>query len=228
MRDIFNHEEMSKLAEENPEEFNEISRSAIEEFIKNSPASRKSKLRKLQAVIDRGIIEFEEDQWKEIVKKFQNSSSEEIIKDIIEYIETISAEQRENRRLYQADLFAKILLLNPSQMQNLAEKNPSQFEKLADLLIVGFIQFASPQKRKRLEGLQWRIDMIRQQSRNHYQALIGIFDLLINKVYSDKGLLYYLDELIDKNENELQPACDILLKAERRKTFALIKNEGGE
>ena len=60
--------------------------------------------------------------------------------------------------------------INFEYWANLASTDPQKFEQLRQDKISAFIEKASSHRQKRLRGLQWRIDLIREQHKDSATA----------------------------------------------------------
>lgn len=78
-------------------------------------------------------------------------------------------------------------LFNFDEWMALAAENPQEFEKRRAEVIGLIIQNAPPHLHKRLHGLQWRIDMVRNQSKNPLGACISISNMMWDFIYSERG-----------------------------------------
>ena len=72
----------------------------------------------------------------------------------------------------------------------LAARDPQGFEELRQEAIDAAIDRArGTQQRRRLQGLQWRIDMVRQQAKTPLAACVHMYDMMWDKVLGDDGML---------------------------------------
>lgn len=77
----------------------------------------------------------------------------------------------------------------------LAMNDPEAFEIARDAAIQGFIASTSIHTRKRLAGLQWRIDMIRRRSKTPMAACQTIYSMMWDQLAGDDGMLESLKTL---------------------------------
>lgn len=67
--------------------------------------------------------------------------------------------------------------------------DPEAFEIERKRFIEGFIASVPEDKRQRLVGLQWRVDMERQRSKTPYAALLQLQRMMWESVLGENGLL---------------------------------------
>jgi len=80
--------------------------------------------------------------------------------------------------------------LDFDEWAELAARDPQGFETLRQETIDAAIDRArSTQQRRRLQGLQWRIDMVRQQAKTPLAACVHMYDMMWDKVLGDEGML---------------------------------------
>ena len=82
----------------------------------------------------------------------------------------------------------------------LAVENPDKFEEERLRNIRALIDSAPDEKRKRLEGLQWRIDMVRGRHKNPLGACIEISQMMNKSMWGEGGLQDALNGLIAPHE----------------------------
>ena len=75
------------------------------------------------------------------------------------------------------------------QWKTLAETDPEAFERRRQAVIESYIGGATPSKRQRLRGLQWRVDLERRRSSNPMQSFLRIYTMMWDSVYGERGLL---------------------------------------
>jgi len=78
--------------------------------------------------------------------------------------------------------------LDFDSMSAIAKQDPSEFERLRQAAIDQFIESAPPQRRKRLRGLQWQIDMQRR-NRTPLSACLRISRMMWDHLLGVDGLL---------------------------------------
>jgi len=72
----------------------------------------------------------------------------------------------------------------------LAARDPQGFEALRQQTIDAVIEKAqSTRQRRRLQGLQWRIDMVRRQAKTPLAACVHMYGMMWDKVLGDDGML---------------------------------------
>jgi hypothetical protein len=80
--------------------------------------------------------------------------------------------------------------------------DPEAFEIERNRFIERFIASVSEDKRQRLYGLQWRVDMERQRSKTPYAALLRLQKMMWESVLGENGLLDSLRAITES------AACD--------------------
>lgn len=70
-----------------------------------------------------------------------------------------------------------------------AEQDPEKFEEMRASLINDFMEQSPEQFRKRLEGLQWQIDQVRNKSSNPMESCLAISNKMWEHFYGEKGLV---------------------------------------
>jgi hypothetical protein len=78
----------------------------------------------------------------------------------------------------------------------LASTDPEQFEQQRSKVLQEAINRARhPHQRQRLQGLQWKIDMIRQNAKTPMAACVRMYDMMWDSVLGDNGMLHALSRL---------------------------------
>ncbi len=80
-------------------------------------------------------------------------------------------------------------------MVELARNDPQAFEDLRKRMVDEVIDEAPEENRRRLVGLQWRVDQERKLAKNPLAACIRISDLMWDSVTGDGGLLEHLNRV---------------------------------
>ena len=75
------------------------------------------------------------------------------------------------------------------QWRQLASQDPAMFEAKRSEMIENVINDASIRGQKRLRGLQWRIDQVRDHSANPLDACISLSNMMWESFASDEGLV---------------------------------------
>lgn len=83
------------------------------------------------------------------------------------------------------------------QWARLAREDPEGFEARRAETIARVIDKVPDHHRKRLEGLQWRVDLMRQHCKNPMAACLSISDLMWETMVGRNGLLESLRALAD-------------------------------
>lgn len=71
----------------------------------------------------------------------------------------------------------------------LAISDPEGFEAMRRKVLQAAIERAPEKRRQRLQGLQWRIDQVRQRSASPMAACISLSDMMWESFAGDQGLL---------------------------------------
>lgn len=79
--------------------------------------------------------------------------------------------------------------LDIEQLRVLASSDPEGFEQRRRELIDAVIDRAPERRRKRLRGLQWRVDQVRSRSSNPLAACISLSDMMWEAFAGSNGLL---------------------------------------
>ena len=74
------------------------------------------------------------------------------------------------------------------QWSELASRDPDAFEERRREMIESMIEAASLRCQKRLRGLQWRIDQVRDHSPNPMAACISLSNMMWESFAGDEGL----------------------------------------
>ncbi len=81
----------------------------------------------------------------------------------------------------------------------LAKDNPEAFEKQRRKAIESILCDSSGYTRKRLEGLQWQIDSVRQTADNPMVACLKISQMMWEKIKGEDGLVDVLNQLVGQS-----------------------------
>ncbi len=82
------------------------------------------------------------------------------------------------------------------EWMNLAKMDPEAFEERRREAIRELIDNAPEHLKKRLEGLQWRIDMERNRCKTPLEACIKLHDMLMDHFYGENGLVDTINRLL--------------------------------
>ncbi len=80
-------------------------------------------------------------------------------------------------------------------MTNMAKENPEAFELLRMQMIKNIIDAAPVDNRRRLIGLQWRVDQERRLARTPMGTCIRLSNMMWESVTGDNGLLDQLNRV---------------------------------
>lgn len=78
--------------------------------------------------------------------------------------------------------------LDFDQLRHLARKDPAAFEDRRRELIEAMIARAPERRRRRLRGLQWRIDLVRSRSSCPLEACISLSEMMWESFAGTNGL----------------------------------------
>lgn len=94
----------------------------------------------------------------------------------------------------------------------IAEQDPERFEEMRTALLEQMIEQSPDSMKLRMQGLQWRIEQVRNQSANPMAACLRISKMMWNSLLGEQGLLTALEtpEKIlrindDENDNKVVP-----------------------
>ena len=90
--------------------------------------------------------------------------------------------------------------------RQLAEEDPESFENLRNRMIDEVIDSSPEPMRKRLRGLQWRIDMEIRRSRNALDSCIRLNRMMLDSVYAKDGLVDSVRNLAGSVDRPKRPA----------------------
>jgi len=80
-------------------------------------------------------------------------------------------------------------------MMSMAKDNPDGFERLRQQMIDAIINDAPERNRRRLTGLQWRVDQERRLARTPIAACIRMSNMMWESVVGEGGLLEKLNSV---------------------------------
>ncbi|MEN8130105.1 MAG: DUF3135 domain-containing protein [Pseudomonadota bacterium] len=84
------------------------------------------------------------------------------------------------------------------------KEDPQAFETERRRLIASFIANAPEEKRQRLEGLQWRVEMERKRAKSPYAATVSLQKMMWESVLGKNGLLAALQVVKGSGARETQ------------------------
>lgn len=79
--------------------------------------------------------------------------------------------------------------LDFDEWRMLASSDPEAFEALRREVLQAVIERAPEHRRRRLRGLQWRIDQVRERSASPLAACISLSDMMWEAFAGDSGLV---------------------------------------
>lgn len=100
--------------------------------------------------------------------------------------------------------------LNFEQWRQLASQDPDGFEAKRMEMIESVIEGASERCQRRLRGLQWRIDQVRDHSANPMDACISLSNMMWESFASEEGLVgtlngHFVNEADSPTKGEVVP-----------------------
>ena len=91
------------------------------------------------------------------------------------------------------------------EMVRLAQDDPEAFERKRLAMVNDVIDQSSPELQRRMSGLQWQIDQIRENRSNPMAACIRISKMMWDSVLEEDGLLEKL-ELLQSGAKQSTPS----------------------
>lgn len=82
----------------------------------------------------------------------------------------------------------------------LAKEDPEAYEDMRQKMIQEVIDNTSPEVKRRMEGLQWKIDQIRSTSTNPMASCLKISQMMWENVTGEDGLLDHMRQLNDPEQ----------------------------
>jgi hypothetical protein len=86
-------------------------------------------------------------------------------------------------------------------VDDLMKMNDVELDALMESELKELLESVSPERRKRLEALQWKIDIKKKNAPNKFAAMIEIYNLMMASVTE-------LDELLNSRK-PLQKECEV-------------------
>ncbi len=86
----------------------------------------------------------------------------------------------------------------------LAKNDPEEFERLRKEQIDKIIEESPEDMQKRMQGIQWQIDQIRQTSKTPMAACIKISSMMWDNVLGDNGLVEAIEKLQSSDSEPVQ------------------------
>lgn len=81
------------------------------------------------------------------------------------------------------------------EMARLAQDDPDSFERRRQEMLTKVIEQATPEIQRRLHGLQWQIDQVRNTASNPMASCVRISKMMWDSVIEEGGLLENLERL---------------------------------
>ncbi len=88
------------------------------------------------------------------------------------------------------------------QWSTLAKKEPQRFEELRQQAIDKILHSSPEKLKKRMQGLQWQIDQIRNTSKTPISACIKISSMMWENVLGEEGLVESIEKLSVPQQKE--------------------------
>lgn len=88
--------------------------------------------------------------------------------------------------------------------KKLAKHNPELFERKRREALDAVINSAPSRMQQRLRGLQWRVDMERERSKNPMSSCLRVYNMMWDSVYAKGGLLHSMDKLLSLKASDLE------------------------
>ena len=82
----------------------------------------------------------------------------------------------------------------------LAKEDPDAYERMREKMIQEVIDSTSPEIKRRMQGLQWKIDQIRSTSANPMSSCLKISQMMWDNVLGEDGLLDHMRQLSDPEQ----------------------------
>lgn len=89
---------------------------------------------------------------------------------------------------------------NFDEWAKMAKEDPDAFEDMRKQMIQNVIDSTSPEIKKRMQGLQWRIDNIRSTSSNPMASCLKISQMMWDNVLGEDGLVENMQKLNDPEQ----------------------------
>lgn len=89
---------------------------------------------------------------------------------------------------------------NFDEWAKIAKEDPDAFEDMRKKMIQDVIEATSPEVKKRMQGLQWKIDNIRSTSPNPMASCLKISQMMWDNVLGEDGLLENMRKLNDPEQ----------------------------
>ncbi len=82
----------------------------------------------------------------------------------------------------------------------LAKEDPDAYEDKREKMVQEVIDSTSPEVKRRMQGLQWKIDQIRSTSTNPMSSCLKISQMMWDNVLGKDGLLDHMRQLSDPKQ----------------------------
>ena len=103
--------------------------------------------------------------------------------------------------------------------RRLAEEDPAAFESARTQAVTALIESARPESQRRLQGLQWRIDRLRERAPNPMAACLRLSGLMWDSLLGKNGLfetLRRLGQIDTRRDTPVTPATIVPFKGRLR------------
>ncbi len=96
----------------------------------------------------------------------------------------------------------------------LARDNPEAYEDKRRKMLEEVIKSTSPEIKRRMQGLQWKIDQIRSTSANPMASCLKISQMMWDSVLGEEGLLENMERLNSpdglKEKSRPKPSAEVI------------------
>ncbi len=82
-----------------------------------------------------------------------------------------------------------------NQWRDMAQQDPEAFEVLRQQMVAQVIESAPPRVRKRLRGLQWRIDQVRRRRGSAMGSCLELYDMMWDTLIGEAGMMARMEQV---------------------------------
>ncbi len=102
------------------------------------------------------------------------------------------------------------------QWAEMAAADPQGFEVARARVLESLIASAPAASRRRLRGLQWQVERIREQASNPMSSCLQISELMWDKVLGNDGLIEHVEQLTGARQRPTAPRNSAVVLAFER------------
>jgi len=102
--------------------------------------------------------------------------------------------------------------------RRLAAEDPAAFESARASAVTALIEAAPPERQARLQGIQWRIDRLRERAPNPMAACLRLSRMMWDSLLGPNGLFATLKRLERIDGRSAQPPAKVLPLRRRHST----------